>query len=220
MFVGVMSAGSGHSARSMRAEAIVVDALAGGLDQFALLGRRGVAEQEVQLAAVLVGPSQVGAVVLDVRGETLFGWSFAPTPVKGPSTVVLPADGIRGGKRLNGCEQQAGPTGRKTRMCVFMFCATPFGEVHVRRLLADVGSEQDHAIRIPGRGVPEDVHAVAGGPGPLLDDVGAVEESVFVCCRRTCRCAVRSSLRCMPGVAARRRGRTVPSGRRPGRRRR
>ena len=51
---------------------------------------------------------------------------------------------------------------------------------HPPHSLADVGPEQDHAIRIPRRGVPEDVHTVAGGTDPLLDDVGAVEEAVLV----------------------------------------
>src|SRR5688572_22231704 len=43
----------------------------------------------------------------------------------------------------------------------------------------DARSQQDHAIRIPGGRVPDDVHAVARGPGPLLDDVRAVEEAVL-----------------------------------------
>src|SRR5687767_2962090 len=46
-------------------------------------------------------------------------------------------------------------------------------------LALDACSQQDHAIRIPGGRVPDDVHAVARGPGPLLDDVHTVEEAVL-----------------------------------------
>ena len=109
-----------------RAEAIVVDRFARGLDQLALFRRRSVAKQEMELAAVLVAPSQVRTVVLDEQRRLVRGMQRGADAGEGAEHGGLARGRIGGGKRLNGCEQQARPQ-TSTDDPVHDFARPPFG---------------------------------------------------------------------------------------------
>ena len=40
--------------------------------------------------------------------------------------------------------------------------------------MVDLRAQQDNAIRIPGRSIPDDIHTLACVPGPLFNCVGEV----------------------------------------------
>jgi len=44
----------------------------------------------------------------------------------------------------------------------------------------DTCSQQDHAVRIPGRCIPDDVHATICRFDPLFDNVGSIKKTVVI----------------------------------------